>query len=159
MSGKRLLTVLSIAGLTLVMAMPSAVAATPSDNPAQATAKANASPHLRPAFHGAPPAGYPAARKAPALKPSVQRTPDTVTDPQGDTLSVTGASMGSLTTSSGFWTDDVNGIYFEDCTRPGLGYGGGQLPPCAYVQLHDSVTGGTTSTSNTQTDAIYDGCN
>jgi RHS repeat-associated protein len=160
MSGKRsLLTVLSIAALALAMAMQSAAAIAPPDNPAQGT-NAQPSPHVRPTGHGTPPAGYPAARKASTVRPSVKATPATVTDPQGDTLSVSGATLGSF--NSSYWQAAVGngfgGWYYENCLNPALGYGGTQLPFCAYVQLYDSMTGGTTTTNNTQTDAIYDAC-
>src|SRR6185312_8352126 len=130
---RRLITIVSIAGTVTALVQPALAGPPPAGGTPSAAAKANP-PKVRPTFHGTPPAGYPAAKKAPTVKPSVPQTPDTVTNPQGDTLSVTGASPGSLTSSSGFWTDEINGIYFEDCTRPGLGYGGNQLPFCGYVQ-------------------------
>jgi RHS repeat-associated protein len=153
---RRVITVLSIVCTVFAVAAQPILAAPPGGDAPSAAA----SPQVRPTGHGTPPAGYPAAHKAPTKKPSVN-TPDTVTDPQGDTLSVSGATVGSF--NSSYWQAAVQqsfggGWWYENCLTRALGYGGTLLPFCSYVQLYDSMTGGTTTTNNTQTDAIYDAC-
>ncbi|MEO6504009.1 MAG: RHS repeat-associated core domain-containing protein [Jatrophihabitantaceae bacterium] len=87
-------------------------------------------------------------------------TPAAVTNPQGDSLSVTGVVVGSF--NSTYWnaavSDGFGGYYYENCSQSALGFGGTLLPFCAYVELHDSVTGGTNTTNNTQLQAVYDAC-
>ena len=116
-------------------------------------------PKLRPTGIGTPPAAYPTIRKAPARKPATKASPATVTNPQGDSLSVTNAVVGSFNQFNyqalvGYY----GGYYYEDCLDSTPAYGATLLPFCTYVQLTDGQTGGTTTTNNSQLDAIYDAC-
>ena len=152
----RMLVVLAVV-LSLAAATTSASAA-PERKPT-APARAGDLPKLRPTGIGTPPATYPAIAKPPARRSAVKTTPATVTDPQGDSLSVTNAVVGSF---NQFYYQAIvgtyNGYYYEDCLDPTPAFGAVTLPFCTYVQLTDAQTGGTTTTNNSQLDAVYDAC-
>ncbi len=149
----RILVVLA-AVLSLVAATPSAFAAPPAK-----PAKSTTAPKLRPTGSGTPPAGYPAMAKAPAHRSAVKTTPATVTNPQGDSLSVTNAVVGSFNQFNyQAYVPTYDGDYYENCQTPTPAFGAVSLPFCASVQLTDAQTGTTTSTNNSQSDAVYDAC-
>lgn len=153
----RLLTV-SVTAVALIVGVIAPAAAASASKPVPPPRSANL-PKLRPTGIGTPPATYPAIRQAPARKPATKASPATVTDPQGDSLSVTNAVVGSFNqfnyqAAVGYY----GGYYYEDCLDSTPAYGATLLPFCTYVQLTDGQTGGTTTTNNSQLDAIYDAC-
>jgi RHS repeat-associated protein len=116
-------------------------------------------PKFRPTGSGTPPAGYPAMAKPPTHRSAVKTTPATVTDPQGDSLSVTNAVVGSFNQFNyQAYVGTYNGYYYEDCLDPTPAFGAVTLPFCASVQLTDAQTGAQTTTNNSQSDAVYDAC-
>jgi YD repeat-containing protein len=127
--------------------------------PQRKPAGSSTSPKLRPTGVGTPPASYPAIAKAPAHRSAVKTTSATVTDPQGDSLSVTNAVVGSFNQFNyQAYVGTYNGYYYEDCLDPTPAFGAVTLPFCTSVQLTDAQTGSQASTNNSQYDAVYDAC-
>lgn len=160
------MAVMLVAGMTLPAGRASAAPAAASagavapSHPAKPPVADRKSPQAVPTGHGTPPTAYRSVPKAPTHKPTTTVAPNTVTNPQGDTLTVSNVGVGSF--NSSYWTDVVSdgfgGYYYENCNQSALGFGGTLLPFCGYVELHDASTGGTNTTNNTQTNAVYDAC-
>jgi hypothetical protein len=76
-----------------------------------------------------------------------------VSDPQGDTVTVSNvvASVG---------TPDPNspGNYLLDCSHNGSAYAGEELGFCAFIFVHDSVTGSQAPVNNHGSVVIFDAC-
>ncbi len=106
----------------------------------------------------APVGGYPAALTRTNLKSDrSKRIRETVSDPEGDSLTVA-----QTFPAQGY---SINGVNYINCyDLPGYPppggpiYAGEEIGYCGLIQLYDSLTGNESTTNNTQTDALYDAC-
>lgn len=76
----------------------------------------------------------------------------TVTDSQGDQLSVTSIEARFFTTLPG-----RSGPYIV-CGANGYGWAGAQMGFCGWVSVYDSVSGDRAPVNNVQSDVVYDAC-
>ncbi len=112
----------------------------------------------RPGSGRAPSGGYPAALSSGTLKSDrSRRVRETVTDPEGDSLTVA-----QTFPAQGYW---INGVNYLNCydlagypPPGGPVYAGEEIGYCGLIEFYDSLTGNESTSNNTQTDAVYDAC-